>query len=300
MERVAFIIPTLNEAASIGQVLDRIPVDRLHEDGYGTTVYVIDGRSTDRTREIAAQKGASLILETRKGKGRALRTAFQSIDADYIIISDGDGTYPLEAVSDILRLLKTHDVVMGSRRKGTIEPGAMTKLNALGNNLLTVLANVLFRAGVSDMCTGLWGFRSTALNELELEAEGFDIEADMYIESVRKGLRLAELPIHYSARNDVAKLASLRDGFKIGVFVCKRWWAIRVSSAWRPSHGNGAEEPFGREATVTGPRAGTTSRAREYNTSDVYQLSDPKDQPVADRSTEPAVVHRAENDENGD
>ena len=230
MERVAFIIPTLNEAASIGQVLDRIPVNRLHKDGYEPAVYVIDGRSTDRTCEIAAQKGASVILEPRKGKGRALRTAFQSIDADYIVISDGDGTYPVEAVSDILSLLKTHDVVMGSRRKGMIEPGAMTKLNALGNNLLTVLANVLFRAGVSDMCTGLWGFRSPALNELELAAEGFDIEADMYIESVLKGLRLAELPIRYSARSDAAKLASLRDGLKIGAFVCKRWWASQVNS----------------------------------------------------------------------
>lgn len=283
MERVALIIPTLNEAASIGQVLDRVPVDRLREDGYDTTVYVIDGRSTDRTRVIAAQKGASLILEARKGKGRALRTAFQSIDADYVIISDGDGTYPLEAVSNILFLLETHDVVMGSRRKGTIEPGAMTKLNALGNNLLTVLVNVLFRTGVSDMCTGLWGFRGTALDELELEAEGFDIEADMYIESVLKGLRLAELPIRYSARNDTAKLASFRDGFKIGAFVCKRWWATRVSPAWKPSHGNGSEQQRTREATDADPHASSTNHSQQRDTGDVYQTPDPRGQPTADQ-----------------
>ena len=67
MERVAFVIPTLNEASSIGTVLDRIPIDDLRKEGYDTAVYVIDGLSVDNTRDIAAEKGAQLILEKRKG-----------------------------------------------------------------------------------------------------------------------------------------------------------------------------------------------------------------------------------------
>jgi glycosyltransferase involved in cell wall biosynthesis len=67
MERVAFVIPTLNEASSIGKVLDQIPIGDLRKNGYETSVYVIDGLSVDNTRDIAAEKGAQLILEKRKG-----------------------------------------------------------------------------------------------------------------------------------------------------------------------------------------------------------------------------------------
>src|SRR5665647_3551059 len=122
-QTVAILIPTLNEERSIR-----------------TVIYVIDGQSTDKTREIAVEKGAQLILEEGKGKGLAIRAAFKSIKADYVIMVDGDDTYPIDLPTEMLRLLKTNDVVIGSRLKGTIEPGAMTKLNVVGNTLLSLLA----------------------------------------------------------------------------------------------------------------------------------------------------------------
>ena len=185
-------------------------------------MYVIDGRSIDHTREIAVQKGAQVITEERCGKGAALQKAFQAVDADYVIVVDGDDTYPIGVATEMTRLLQTHDVVIGSRLKGSIEPGAMTRLNVLGNTLLTLLARALFSISVTDVCTGLWGYRGDAIRRLELEAQGFDIEADMYSECARKGLRIAEIPIHYRARKDQPKLSSLRDGVKIGLFLCKR------------------------------------------------------------------------------
>ncbi|MFZ1020477.1 MAG: glycosyltransferase [Halobacteriota archaeon] len=99
-------------------------------------VYVIDGQSTDNTREIAVKKGAQLILEERQGKGQAIQTAFKSISADYAIMVDRDDTYPIELATEMTRLLQTHDVVIESRLKGTIEPRAMTRLNVLGNAML--------------------------------------------------------------------------------------------------------------------------------------------------------------------
>jgi len=120
------------------------------------------------------------------------------------------------------RLLKNYDVVIGSRLKGTIEPGAMTRLNVVGNVLLSLLAWALFGARISDVCTGFWGYRSDAIRRLELEARGFELEADMFVECVRNGLRIAEIPITYRARADQPKLSSLRDGVKIGMFLWKR------------------------------------------------------------------------------
>jgi dolichol-phosphate mannosyltransferase len=122
----------------------------------------------------------------------------------------------------MLRLLQANDVIIGSRLKGTIEPGAMTRLNVVGNVLLSRLAQTLFDAPISDVCTGFWGYRSAAIQRLELAARGFEIEADMFVECVRKGLRIAELPITYRARVDQPKLSSLRDGVKIGLFLCRR------------------------------------------------------------------------------
>jgi len=222
IETVAVVIPTLNEERSIGKVIDGVSVADLLKSGLETAVYVIDGRSTDNTREIAVEKGATIIFEERQGKGSAIQTAFKSITADYAIMVDGDDTYPIEMATEMTRLLKNYDVVIGSRLRGTIEPGAMTKLNVVGNVLLSLLAWTLFGARISDVCTGFWAYRSDAIRRLELTARGFEIEADMFVECARKGLRIAEMPIAYRARKDRPKLASIRDGAKIGLFLSRR------------------------------------------------------------------------------
>ena len=134
IETVAVIIPTLNEERSIGTVIDDVPFADLLQNGFKTAVYVIDGQSTDNTREIAVEKGAQLILEEAKGKGQAIQMAFKSITADYAIMVDGDDTYPIEMAAEMTRLLKKYDVVIGSRLKGTIEPGAMTQTERCGEH----------------------------------------------------------------------------------------------------------------------------------------------------------------------
>jgi len=144
MESVAVVIPTLNEERAIADVIERIPVSDLLKDGFETKLYVVDGRSTDTTREIATRKGAHIIFDEGKGKGAAIRAAFEVVDADYVIMVDGDDTYPIDVATEMVRLLQTHDVVVGSRLKGRIELGAMTWVNIVGNTLLTLLARLLF------------------------------------------------------------------------------------------------------------------------------------------------------------
>jgi len=282
METVAVIIPTLNEGRSIGKVIDGVPVGDLLKNGFKTAVYVIDGQSTDNTREIAAEKGATIILEERRGKGSAIQTAFKSINADYAIMIDGDDTYPIEMVTDMARLLKKYDVVIGSRLKGCIEPGAMSKLNVLGNTLLTLLARALFGINVTDVCTGLWGYRGNAIRRLELEAQGFDIEADMFSECARKGLSIAEIPIRYRARADQPKLSSLRDGLRIGAFLCRKRLMARIANPAANAHPERAGVPDGRqEALVQRHDVLNRQQTRTHN-------------PSFQRNSSPIQKHRIE------
>ena len=131
MESVAVVIPTLNEELAVGRVIEQIPISDLLKDGFETTPYVVDGHSTDATREIATRNGARIISDEGKGKGAAVRAAFEVIDADYVIMVDGDDTYPINVATEMVCLLQTHDVVIGSRLKGRIEPGANSGANCV-------------------------------------------------------------------------------------------------------------------------------------------------------------------------
>jgi len=107
-------------------------------------------------------------------------------------------------------------VVIGSRLKGKIEKGAMSELNIIGNRLLTLMANILHQGGTSDLCAGFWGSPGDVLGDLKLSADGFDFEADLFIQISRGSYSIAQVPITYRRRPTKQKLNSLKDGFKIG------------------------------------------------------------------------------------
>jgi dolichol-phosphate hexosyltransferase len=214
--RICVLLPALNEAATIGRVIDEIPVTELAQAGYETRVLVADGDSTDDTRQIAARKGADIIVEPRPGKGIAVITALGKVEADFIIMLDADATYPPDRIPDMLNLLQTYDAVIGSRLRGHREFRAMSGLNLAGNRLLSLLAAVLYRKRISDVCTGFWGFRAGVVESLRLSAKAFDLEADIFSQLVRRGYSIAEIPIDYRRRADRPKLRSLRDGVHIG------------------------------------------------------------------------------------
>ena len=217
MKEVYIIFPALNEEETIGKIIDEVPVEDIKARGYRVEIVVVDNNSTDRTKEIAEEKGAKVITESIRGKGRAIRTAFESVSGDFIFMLDADFTYPATYIPQMLELLEGgYDVVLGSRLKGQMEDGAMRRLNLVGNHLLAFLANLLYGTRISDLCTGCWGFRGEVIKRLELDAIGFELEANMLIEIARKGYRIGELPIHYRRRQTPAKLRSLRAGFRIG------------------------------------------------------------------------------------
>jgi len=216
-KKVCVIIPALNEQETLGSVIEEIPKELLEGRGYRVDVVVVDNNSTDRTKWVAEERGARVILEPVRGKGMAIRTAFQQVNADFLFILDGDYTYPATYIPQMLELLeRDHDVVLGCRLKGKMPRGAMSSLNRVGNHLIALMANVLYGTRISDPCTGYWGFRKDVVGRLKLDASGFDIEANMLTEVARHRCRIAELPVDYRRRATPAKLNSLRDGFRIG------------------------------------------------------------------------------------
>ncbi len=221
---VAVLIPALNEEHGIGKVLRGIPTRAMAQAGFAIHPIVVDGRSTDRTTELARALGASVFTQQMPGKGSAVREIIPELKYDYAIMIDADGSYPTEAIPDILRLLEEgHDVVSGSRLAGEMAPGAMARFHRMGNQALTMLANLLYPTSrTTDVCTGLWGFRVEALKEFRLTANRFELEADFYTESALRGHRYAEIPIRYAPRAGTAKL-NWMDGIRIAqILLMKR------------------------------------------------------------------------------
>ena len=216
------ILPALNEAETIGKVIDEIPREELEQKGYLVKVLVVDGNSSDLTRQIARERGAEVIIEHRRGKGRAMRTAFAHARADFVFMLDADCTYPAVYITDMLdKLNQGYDVVIGSRLKGDRAKGSISRLNIAGNHLLTLMARLLYFRRISDLCTGYWGFKGEIIPELDLSADGFNLEADLFSRIAKSSYKMGEIPIYYRRRPTPSKLRSIRAGLRIG------WTLIR-------------------------------------------------------------------------
>lgn len=241
--KIVVMIPTLDEERSLGKVIDTIPIKEFHEMGFLVEVIVVDGRSKDNTREVAVSRGARVYVQEGRGKGTGVRQAFSLshpqevvlkalsgkegmvsdmyvlstlLDSQYLLMLDGDGTYPSQYLADVVNTLEAgNDVVMGSRFMGKIMPGAMSRLNFFGNLILSATASIVYMHPCSDVCTGLWGFRLDAIRAMDLDSNRFELEAEMFAVSVRNHLRIAEIPIIYYPRDGESKLVPMNSGTMI-------------------------------------------------------------------------------------
>ena len=132
---------------------------------------------------------------------------------------DSDNTYDPKDAPGILELLVNNqaDVVLGSRMNSKKEIGAISNFNIVGNRLLSLIATI-FHTKVSDVCTGYWGFKTEVIEHLletGLESEGFELEVEMFVKISRANYRIREQPIVYKRRQDISKLHSIKDGWKI-------------------------------------------------------------------------------------
>ena len=212
MEDICILIPTLNEERDIGDV-----IKGFKKQGF-ENIFVIDGNSIDRTREIAESEGAKVVIQKGKGKGLAVQQAFEAIDSNIIVMIDGDGTYLPSEVHNLLHPLfnKEADHVVGNRFS-SYSKGAFTRLNLLGNKMLNWLFGFAYGVQLEDILSGYRALTKNSIESLDLNKAGFEIEAEMTIETVKKDFKIIEVPITYEARiKSVTKLNPISDGLKIG------------------------------------------------------------------------------------
>ena len=209
---VCVLLPTLNEAETIGDV-----VAGFREQGF-ENVLVVDGDSEDDTRSIAEEHGARVMIQSGRGKGQAVREAVGEIDAPYVLMADGDGTYrPADADAMLEPLFEGRVAHVIGDRFADMEPGAMTRLNAVGNRLINRLFAVVHGRDLSDILSGYRAFTRESFERFRLDADGFGIETELAVECVRQGVGVEVVPIRYESRpgSSETNLSPFRDGGRI-------------------------------------------------------------------------------------
>ena len=208
------IIAALNEEEGIGPTIGELRANLA-----SPRVLVVDGRSTDRTVEIAKSMGAEVVFQDELGKGDAVAKAIKHSDltVDYVVITDADYTYPAEHVPEMIRILeKKPDVgmVCGNRFSGYSDLKGLNGFFYLGNRLIGFTQNFLNGVWLADPLTGLRVLRAEILRHWKVKSKGFDVEVELNHHVKLEGFGIAEIPIKYRERLGEKKLG-VRHGAEI-------------------------------------------------------------------------------------
>lgn len=206
---VCVLVPTYNEAETIGDVVERFKAQGLEN------VLVIDGGSDDGTQQIATDAGARVAEQSGSGKGEAVREGVGLISEPYVLLVDGDATYRPEEADRLLEPLLAGEAehVIGDRF-ANMQSGAMTRLNQFGNSIINRSFRFIHGRDLQDILSGYRAFTQDSFERLSLSASGFGIETEMSVECVRHDIRTAVVPITYEPRPESSEtnLRPFRDG----------------------------------------------------------------------------------------
>lgn len=222
---VCVLLPTLNESATVADV-----VEGFLGEGF-ERILVIDGGSTDGTREIAADAGARVVVQSGSGKGQAVHEAVtEYIDTECVLMADADATYrPDEARRLVTPLLDGQaDHVVGNRF-ANLAPGAMSRLNRFGNQLINRAFTFVHGADFKDILSGYRAFTRESFVEIDPQTNGFGIETELSVGCVEQGHDVEVVPIHYDPRPEGSStnLRPFRDG---GVILLTLYRLARTSN----------------------------------------------------------------------
>ena len=160
-------------------------------------VVVVDNGSTDGSPEIAERAGARVVHERRRGYGSAYLRGFAEARGRYLVMGDSDDSYDFLDIPNFIAPLKEDgfDMVIGSRLKGNILPGAMPWSHRwIGNPILSGMLRLLFRTRVSDSHCGMRAFTREAYERMRLQTTGMEFASEMVVGSLRAGLKIHEIP----------------------------------------------------------------------------------------------------------
>ena len=190
--RIAVLIPCFNEAPTIQKV-----VEDFRRQLPQATVYVYDNNSTDGTDRIALAAGAVVCYEKHQGKGCVVRSMFRDIDADCYIMTDGDDTYPAEAAPQMAQIILggSADMVIGDRLSSSYFAENKRAFHGFGNRLVRSLVNRLYCGDLKDVMSGLRAFSRSFVKSFPAVSDGFQVETEMAVFSLKNGLCVKEVPI---------------------------------------------------------------------------------------------------------
>jgi glycosyltransferase involved in cell wall biosynthesis len=211
LPRVSFVIPTLNEEKNLPYLMPRLPE-------WAYEVIIVDGRSTDRTVEIARQLRHDVIIvtEPKPGKGAALRAGFNAARGDVIVMLDADNSMaPEEAMVFLTALMAGADLVKGSRTIQGSGSADLSFFRALGNWGLTQAVCWLFWCSFSDLCYGYIAFWARHVHLFDT-CDGFEIETLINLRALKSKLRIVEVASFESSRiHGLSNLRAIPDGTRI-------------------------------------------------------------------------------------
>lgn len=220
-------MPTLNEEKGIGKTIDSINKDFFKKNNWELEIAIIDGDSKDKTQEIAKKKGAKIILEKRKGYGRAYKTGMSQVTDDIIVTGDGDATYPFDKIHEYIQMLLDEKLdFITTDRFAELKQGSMSVKHAFGNIMLASALRILFLINIGDSQSGMWIFKKETLDKIQpLEDfnDGMPFSEEIKIEMfTSKHIKSKEIPSTLYAREGAVKLESFKDGWKNFKFLFKK------------------------------------------------------------------------------
>jgi len=222
MDRVTIIIPVKDEESGLEYLVEDFADSKIEQEYYINFIFVIDERTSDNSREFAKKLSDRIIdQKDSHGKGDAMRQALSHWaegESDFVVFLDADGSYSFQAVKDVISSLRGgSDIVSGSRflnRRG--KPAGMSVLHNFGNRALSLASSIRNRRRISDLCTGIWGFKADVIGKLPINSNGFDLEAELAGRARRLKLTHVEISVDWSQRKGgTSKLRSIRDGLII-------------------------------------------------------------------------------------
>jgi dolichol-phosphate mannosyltransferase len=175
----------------------------------------VDGASSDGTRDVAAKSGAVVVeQEFGKGKGCGVRTGMKKYleeRADFLCIIDGDGTNIPSHLGNMIPALQAGeaDVILGSRTRGSRDAHAMNWLSLTSNRTVSFLLGAKFGRLFTDIQTGYWAFTRNAVQRIypQIQSTGFEIELELFVKSLKEGLRVIEVPVGFRRRKGTTKFS---------------------------------------------------------------------------------------------
>jgi len=211
------LMPCLDEARTVATCV-RKAIEACRAAGVDAEVLVADNGSQDGSPELARAAGARVLHVAEKGYGAALRAGIEAARGRFVVMGDADDSYEFEDVPLFLARLRAGDeLVMGSRFRGIIHPGAMPFLHRfLGNPVLTWILNLFFGAGITDAHCGMRGFSRAAVRSLSLRSAGMEFASEMVIRAAQQKLRIGEVPtsLKPDGRGRRSHLRTWRDGWR--------------------------------------------------------------------------------------